>query len=139
VLRAAARLTPRRVVTLLKQAGRRNDAGLAEKISSTLRAEALCQPCGVPEVGLLPLTWMIGGLGRRGMIVSCVVASARPDLAPGLNLLLLLGRSSASKDVELLVLRHEVATKTRVFGRQAVYAPIHSLCRFDFVCDTRER
>jgi hypothetical protein len=44
---AAARLTPRRVVTLLKQAGWRNDAGLAEKISNTLRAEALRQPAPV--------------------------------------------------------------------------------------------
>jgi transposase len=44
---AAAHLTPRRVVTLLKQAGRRNDAGLAQKISSTLRAEALRQPAPV--------------------------------------------------------------------------------------------
>jgi putative transposase len=31
-----------------------------------------------------------------------------------LNLLLLLGRSSASKDVEILVLRHEVAALRRV-------------------------
>jgi transposase len=56
---AAARLTPRRVVTLLKQAGRRNDAGLAENISSTLRAEALRQPApvehalGVAAIGLI--------------------------------------------------------------------------------------
>jgi hypothetical protein len=56
---AAARITPRRVVTLLKQAGRRNDAGLAEKISSTLRAEALRQPTpvehalGVAALGLI--------------------------------------------------------------------------------------
>jgi hypothetical protein len=52
-------LTPRRVVTLLKQTGRRNDAGLAEKISSTLRAEALRQPApvehalGVAAIGLI--------------------------------------------------------------------------------------
>jgi transposase/transposase IS116/IS110/IS902 family protein len=56
---AAARLTPRRVVTLLKQAGRRNDAGLAEKISSTLRAAALRQSApvehaqGVAALGLI--------------------------------------------------------------------------------------
>ena len=47
------------MVTLLKQAGRRNDAGLAEKISSTLRAEALRQPgpvehaLGVAAIGLI--------------------------------------------------------------------------------------
>jgi transposase len=52
-------LTPRRVVTLLKQAGRRNDAGLADNISGTLRAEALRQPApvehalGVAAIGLI--------------------------------------------------------------------------------------
>jgi hypothetical protein len=56
---AVARLTPRRVVTLLKQAGRRNDAGLAENISTTLCAEALRQPgpvehaLGVAAIGLI--------------------------------------------------------------------------------------
>ncbi|MGH3096054.1 MAG: IS110 family transposase [Streptosporangiales bacterium] len=56
---AAARLTPGRVVTLLKRAGRRNDEGLAEQISATLRADALRQPTavehalGVAAVGLL--------------------------------------------------------------------------------------
>src|SRR5947209_6092011 len=50
---AAARLTLRRVVTLLKQAGRRNDAGLAENISSTLRAEALRQPAPVEHALVL--------------------------------------------------------------------------------------
>jgi hypothetical protein len=42
---AAAGLTPRRVVTLLKQVGRRNDAALVEKISGTLRAAALRPTC----------------------------------------------------------------------------------------------
>jgi transposase len=56
---AAAQLTSRRVVTLLKAAGRRNDAGLAEKITETLRAPALRQPAsveqalGVAVVGLI--------------------------------------------------------------------------------------
>ena len=56
---AAARLTPRRVVTLLKQAGRRNDAGLAEKTSTTLRGPALRQPApvehalGIAALGLI--------------------------------------------------------------------------------------
>jgi transposase len=55
----AARLTPRRVVGLLRRAGRRNDEGLADKISRTLRADALRQPMsvehalGVAAVGLI--------------------------------------------------------------------------------------
>jgi transposase len=52
-------LTPRRVVTLLKQAGRCTDAGLPEKISSTLRAPGLRQPTpvkhalGIAAIGLI--------------------------------------------------------------------------------------
>jgi transposase len=48
------------VVTLLKQAGRRNDAGLAQKISSTLRAEALRQPAPVEHaLGVAALVELI--------------------------------------------------------------------------------
>ncbi|HEX3310840.1 MAG TPA: transposase [Streptosporangiaceae bacterium] len=58
---AAQRLTPRRVAALLQQAGRRNDPGLAERISTTLRAPALRQPTpvehalGVAATGLIEI------------------------------------------------------------------------------------
>jgi hypothetical protein len=64
------------------------------------------------------LTCVIGTTGHHGMIGTRVLASALPGLLSAgeplvfcqlVNLLLLLARSSASKDVELLVLRHEVA------------------------------
>jgi hypothetical protein len=57
---------------------------------------------------------VFGGLGCHGMIVSCVLAPALPDLLQLVNLLLLFGRSSASKNVEFLVLRYEVAVLRRV-------------------------
>jgi transposase len=60
---AAARWTPRRVVMLLKQAGRRNDAGLAEKISNTLRAPALRQPAPVEHA----LAWPLSGCLSRSL------------------------------------------------------------------------
>jgi hypothetical protein len=68
---------------------------------------------GFPEVG------RIGDLGERGdrtimMIVRRVVASASSDLRRVASWLWLFGRSSASKDVELLVLCHEVAVLRRV-------------------------
>jgi transposase len=58
---AAQRLTPPKVVALLKQAGRRNDPGLAEQISTALRAPALRQPLpvehamGVAAAGLIDI------------------------------------------------------------------------------------
>ena len=44
---AAAKLTPRRVEAILRRCGRRNDAGLAERIARELRAPALRQPPAV--------------------------------------------------------------------------------------------
>jgi hypothetical protein len=51
------------------------------------------------------------------MIMRCGVASALLIFLQLLNLLMLLGRSSASKDIELLVLRHEVAVLRRTDRR----------------------
>jgi hypothetical protein len=74
---AAARMTPRRVVTLLKQAGRRNDAGLAEKISSTLCAEALRQPTPVEHaLGVAAL-----GLIEVITVMSEAIAALKAELA----------------------------------------------------------
>ncbi|MGH3672312.1 MAG: integrase [Pseudonocardiaceae bacterium] len=56
---------------------------------------------------------MIGVFGHQGMIVRRVVASPYLIFVQLVNLLVLLAHSSASKDVELLVLRHEVAVLRR--------------------------
>jgi putative transposase len=50
------------------------------------------------------------------------------DLPGLLNLLLLLGRSSASKDVELLVLRHDVAVLRRTNPKPRVVVLACLLC-----------
>lgn len=44
-----------------------------------------------------------------GMITACVSADALSDRHPHLRVAVLLARSSASKDAEILILRHEVA------------------------------
>jgi transposase len=59
------------------------------------------------------LTWVIGALGHQGMIRIVSPRLLYLIFLRLLNLLLLLGRSSASKDVELLALRHEVAVLRR--------------------------
>ncbi|AHH98819.1 hypothetical protein KALB_5457 [Kutzneria albida DSM 43870] len=56
---------------------------------------------------------MIGALRQRGMIVDVSLRLPYLIFIRFLGWLLLFGRSSASKDVELLVLRHEVAVLRR--------------------------
>ena len=54
---------------------------------------------------------------RSGMIVCRVVAAAVSGLRPLVSWMVLLARSGAPKDVELLVLRHEVAVLRRTGPR----------------------
>jgi len=56
------------------------------------------------------------------MMISPVPPSALSDLHPAVRLVLL-GRSSASKNAELLVLRHEVAVLRRTNPRPAWTGP----------------
>ena len=71
--RGAACGVPAAVAALLQQAGRRNDPGLAERISTTLRAPALRQPATV-EHAL--------GVAATGLIeIITAMSSAIPPLA----------------------------------------------------------
>jgi hypothetical protein len=77
---------------------------------------ASCQlgrTCGVPEVGLHLLTWVIGVFSHQGMIVRCVVASALFDLPAAAEPAVVAWPLLGVEDVELLVLRHEVAVLRR--------------------------
>ena len=96
----AQRLTPSRVVALLKKAGRRNDPGLAEKISMTLRAPALRQPVaveralGVAAVGLIDvITAMSDAIAALATELAAVfdqhqqaaIITSQPGLGPVLG------------------------------------------------------
>src|ERR1019366_324600 len=65
-------------------------------------------PCWVSKFGPVPVNWDDRQCTAVRHDVSRVPPPALPDLRPALRLVLL-GRSSASKNAELLVLRHEVA------------------------------
>lgn len=74
---AAAKLTPRRVEAVLHRCGRRNDAGLAERIAHDLRAPALRQPPAVEAA----LGVTVAGLVRVIDAMRCTVAAHETELA----------------------------------------------------------
>ena len=63
---------------------------------------------------------MIGGLRRFGMIAAVTLRLLYLIFHQVLGLVLLMGRTSSAKDVELLVLRHEVAVLRRTNPRPRV-------------------
>ena len=60
---------------------------------------------------------MIGGLRRSGMIAAVSLRLLYLLFLKVLRLVVLLGRPSSTKDIELLVLRHEVAVLRRTNPR----------------------
>ena len=60
---------------------------------------------------------MIGGLRRSGMIAAVSLRLLYLLFLQVLRLVVLLGRPSSTKDIELLVLRHEVAVLRRTNPR----------------------
>jgi hypothetical protein len=72
--------------------------------------------CGVPELGARA-EQRIGGRWWSGMITAVSLRMLYLIFQQVLGLVLLLGRSASSKDVELLVLRHEVTVLRRTIPR----------------------
>ncbi len=60
---------------------------------------------------------MIGSLRRLGMIAAVSLRLLYLIFQQVLGLVLLMGRTSSTKDVELLILRHEVAVLRRTNPR----------------------
>ena len=73
-----------------------------------------------------PVTCVVGALPRRGMIVNVSFRLLYLVFDRLLGWLLLLGRTPASKDIELLVLRHEVAVLRRANPKPQRPSPDHS-------------
>jgi len=68
-----------------------------------------CQPCGFQNPGTGADQAAIDDVRQPGMIADVSLRMLYLIFRQVLGLILLMGRTSSTKDVELLVLRHEVA------------------------------
>ncbi len=84
----------------------------------------------------LVLTWYGALTTGCGMITARVVTDALPTRHPHLGWLVLLARSSAAKDVEILILRHEadVLVDRNSIGQRVSIAGKSDVARLNGLC-----
>jgi hypothetical protein len=73
--------------------------------------------CTVPKVITREWTWCSTASRDHTVITNRAVPAAVPDLLRGVRLAMVARRSTASKDVEILVLRHEITVLRRHVNR----------------------